>query len=81
MSDIEKNDYDTKGVTSAYALEGPSSVDPGVYSGIHDSAAPTDGRWAKFNYYNRKLETKMGIETVSGSAHEHRNVLSTCRGV
>lgn len=64
MSDIEKNDHDTKGVASAYALEGPSAVDPGVYSGVHESAAPADGVYAKFDYYNRKLERKMGVETV-----------------
>jgi hypothetical protein len=33
--------------------------------GKHDAGAPSTGVWAKFDYYNRKLEHKMGIETVS----------------
>ena len=54
-SDIEKG---------ANALEGSSTVDPGVYSGEHDEAHPEDGMWAKFNSYNRKLERKLGVESV-----------------
>ena len=65
--------------------EGPTAVDPGVYSGDHDEAKPTDGMWAKFDHYNRKLERKIGIETVRvllGETPEdvidapHRGVLS-----
>ena len=73
-SDIEKN---------VDALEGSSAVDPGVYSGVHDVAHPEDGTWAKFNAFNRKLERKMGIESVSVS-DEHsmvRNIrLIACSG-
>lgn len=59
MSDIEKNGYDEKD-----AFEGPSAVDAGVYSGVHETATPRDGLYAKFDHYNRKLERKLGIETV-----------------
>jgi hypothetical protein len=44
-------------------LEGAPAVDPGLYNGEHDEANPT-GTWAKFDGYNRKLERKLGIETV-----------------
>ncbi len=68
MSDIEKYGYDEKGG----ALEGPSAVDSGVYTGVHDSAVPGDGWYARFDTANRKLERKMGIESVSRQSDQER---------
>ncbi len=61
MSVSDKNEYDME---KGDALEGPPAVDGGVYTGVHESAVPGDGIYAKFDYYNRKLERKLGIETV-----------------
>ena len=63
MSTSSKTPIDVEKGSDPY--EGPVAVDPGVYSGEHDAAKPVDGMWAKFDYYNRKLERKIGIETVS----------------
>ncbi|RSH85193.1 hypothetical protein EHS25_005000 [Saitozyma podzolica] len=61
----DKQAYDVEKGAAAVpnAYEGPPAVDPGVYMGKHDAGAPSTGVWAKFDYYNRKLEHKMGIET------------------
>ena len=63
MSDTEKNAFDD--VEKGDAFGGPIAVDVGTYSGVPDAAAPSDGVYAKFDHYNRKLERKLGIETVS----------------
>ncbi|ORX41128.1 cytosine-purine permease [Kockovaella imperatae] len=44
-------------------LAGVAVADPGVYAGEHDSALPSDGAWARFDAYNKKLERKLGIES------------------
>lgn len=64
MSDIEKGlqPLDAPKVSDSY--EGLPTVDAGVYSGKHNAGEPTS-RWAKFDELNRKLEHKMGIESVS----------------
>jgi hypothetical protein len=57
-------EYDKSSYDPEKALEGPPAVDPGVYSGIHEEADP-QGVWGKMDRYNRKLERKLGMETVS----------------
>lgn len=63
MSDIEKavKPDDPKDSDS---YEGLPSVDSGVYSGKQSVGEPSS-RWVKFDELNRKLEHKMGIESVS----------------
>ena len=57
-------------------LEGPIAVDPGVYAGEEAEANSASGMWADFDRYNRKLERKLGIETVS----ELQRQTQTCKG-
>lgn len=61
-------DYDPEKASLEPERSGAGVVDPGTFNGVHGAVAPGESIWSKFNYWNTKLEKKLGIESVSLSS-------------